>query len=117
MSTICTICTICKYRLCVCAPREQRKQNFEVAQMAENQAMGVQSFTPTPGHYENGGEDIIDRTFRTGTTEEIRGVMKFNITKYADRLGKKDSEIDELTKIINYTTRYRNHLINKGNKS
>ena len=70
----------------------------------------------TPTHYENGGEDIIDRTFRTGTTEEIRGAMKFNITKYADRLGKKDSEIDELTKIINYSTRYRNHLINKGNK-
>ncbi len=69
-----------------------------------------------PDHYENGGEDVIDRTFRTGTTEEIRGAMKFNITKYADRLGKKDSEIDELTKIINYATRYRNHLINKGNK-
>lgn len=90
-----TICPKCKYRICICPDLPEDTK------------------TDTPTHYENGGEDIIDRTFRTGTAEEIRGAMKFNITKYADRLDKKDSEIDELTKIINYATRYRNHLINK----
>lgn len=71
----------------------------------------------TPKHYDNGGEDYIDRTFRTKTPDEIRGAMCFNIGKYNDRLGKKDSEIEELTKIINYATRYKTHLIEQGNKS
>jgi len=63
-----------------------------------------------PNHYNNGGEDYIDRTFRTGTEEEIRGAIKFSIGKYVDRLGKKDDEVKELAKIIDYATRYKTHL-------
>lgn len=63
-----------------------------------------------PNHYNNGGEDYIDRTFRTGTKEEIRGAIKFSIGKYVDRLGKKDDEVKELAKIIDYATRYKTHL-------
>ena len=67
-------------------------------------------------HYDNGGEDFLDRTLRTGTKEEILGAMRFTIGKYIDRLGKKDDVVDELTKMINYSTRYRKHLINKEEK-
>ena len=67
-----------------------------------------------PDHYENGGEDFLDRLFRTGTPVEILGAMRFTIGKYADRLGKKDDQVKELDKIINYATRYKNHLL--GNK-
>lgn len=32
------------------------------------------------------------------------------MSKYVDRLGYKDDEIKELNKIIDYATRYKNHL-------
>ena len=75
------------------------------------------SLGPVPKHYENGGEDFLDRTIRTSTPDELRGAIKFTIGKYVDRLGQKDDEVSELTKIINYATRYKNHLISKGNES
>jgi len=67
-----------------------------------------------PEHYkQEGQQDWLDRCINTMPPSQLLGAMKFTIGKYNDRLGEKDSEIDELTKIINYTTRYRNHLINK----
>lgn len=87
----------------------QMARNLEAAQMAEDAAMGIKNFTPA--HYENGGEDFLARAFRTYTPEELRGAMKFIIGKYPDRLGKKDDEVKELTKIIDYATRYKNHLL------
>lgn len=42
--------------------------------------------------------------------EELKGAFKSQISKYVDRLGYKDDEIKELNKIIDYATRYKNHL-------
>lgn len=71
-----------------------------------------------PDHYRQAEDqqDWLDRCINTMPPSQLLGAMKFTIGKYNDRLGEKDSEIDELTKIINYATRYRNNLINKGNK-
>ena len=80
-----TACAICSHEMCICEvdPTKDIKNSGGV-------------------HYDNGGEDFLDRIFRIGTKEEILGAMRFTIGKYIDRLGKKYSKIDELTKIINY---------------
>lgn len=88
--------------------RLQRERNLHLSEIVDNAEFG--SIGTVPNHYNNGGEDYIDRTFRTGTEEEIRGAIKFSIGKYVDRLGKKDDEAKELAKIIDYATRYKTHL-------
>lgn len=51
-------------------------------------------------------DDFLDKFFATHTPEEVRGAMKFTIGKYQDRLGKKDSEVKEVTKIADYSNRW-----------
>lgn len=64
-----------------------------------------------PKHYGNGKSDLIDFWFMRYSREELRGAIKSKLSKYADRLGYKDDEVSELNKIIDYATRYRDHLI------
>ncbi|GGA93402.1 Protein of unknwon function (DUF3310) [Staphylococcus muscae] len=63
-----------------------------------------------PKHYGDAEFDLIDYWCTRYSKEELRGAFKSQLSKYTDRLGYKDDEIDELDKIIDYTTRYRDHL-------
>ncbi|UXS43560.1 DUF3310 domain-containing protein [Staphylococcus delphini] len=63
-----------------------------------------------PAHYGNSGIDLIDYWCERYSAEELRGAFKSQISKYVDRLGHKDDEVKELNKIIDYATRYKNHL-------
>lgn len=61
----------------------------------------------TPDHYSIiDGKDLIARFAESYKTDEFRGAMRFNIEKYIDRLGKKDSLVKELRKIADYATRW-----------
>ncbi|EGQ3337330.1 DUF3310 domain-containing protein [Staphylococcus pseudintermedius] len=63
-------------------------------------------------HYGDSNKDLIDYWCERYSAEELRGVFKSQISKYVDRLGYKDDEIKELNKIIDYATRYKQHLKN-----
>ncbi|ELJ9330507.1 DUF3310 domain-containing protein [Staphylococcus pseudintermedius] len=63
-----------------------------------------------PAHYGDSNKDLIDYWCERYSVEELRGAFKSQISKYVDRLGYKDDEIEELNKIIDYATRYKNHL-------
>ncbi|MDK4101087.1 DUF3310 domain-containing protein [Staphylococcus pseudintermedius] len=65
-----------------------------------------------PKHYGNSEIDLIDYWCERYSAEELRGAFKSQISKYVDRLGYKDDEIKELNKIIDYATRYKQHLKN-----
>lgn len=56
------------------------------------------------------GGDWIDECARTFTPEEFRGAMKFTVGKYNRRLGKKDAELAEVTKMEDYCHRWRQYL-------
>ncbi|EHS7175994.1 DUF3310 domain-containing protein [Staphylococcus pseudintermedius] len=65
-----------------------------------------------PAHYGDSNKDLIDYWCERYSAEELRGAFKSQISKYVDRLGYKDDEIKELNKIIDYATRYKQHLKN-----
>ncbi|MEH7927646.1 DUF3310 domain-containing protein, partial [Staphylococcus pseudintermedius] len=65
-----------------------------------------------PAHYGDSNKDLIDYWCERYSPEELRGAFKSQISKYVDRLGYKDDEIKELNKIIDYATRYKQHLKN-----
>lgn len=62
-----------------------------------------------PSHYQ-AQTDVIEFCRQQFTDEEFKGAMKFNIIKYATRLGRKDDVVKELDKIIDYATRYKEVL-------
>ncbi|MEB8101031.1 DUF3310 domain-containing protein [Staphylococcus xylosus] len=62
-----------------------------------------------PSHYE-GEVDFLDYFFMQATPDEMRGAMKFTMGRYATRLGRKDDEVKELDKIIDYSQRYKEKL-------
>lgn len=63
-----------------------------------------------PEHYGDSDVDLIDFWCVRYTAEELRGAFKSQMSKYVDRLGHKDEEVEELNKIIDYATRYKNYL-------
>ncbi|EGQ4302581.1 DUF3310 domain-containing protein [Staphylococcus pseudintermedius] len=63
-----------------------------------------------PAHYGDSNKDLIDYWCERYSAEELRGAFKSQISKYVDRLGYKDDEIEELNKIVTYATRYKEHL-------
>ncbi|EHV5273049.1 DUF3310 domain-containing protein [Staphylococcus pseudintermedius] len=65
-----------------------------------------------PAHYGDSNKDLIDYWCERYSAEELKGAFKSQISKYVDRLGYKDDEIKELNKIIDYATRYKQHLKN-----
>ena len=71
-------------------------------------------YNKRPKHYGEGKFDLIDVWCERYSTDELRGAFKSQLSKYVDRLGYKDDEVDELDKIIDYATRYRNHLKKVG---
>lgn len=60
-----------------------------------------------PLHYQSGGKDLLDHLEEILSADEMRGAYRFNVIKYADRAGKKDSIDSELGKIIEYTNRWK----------
>ena len=64
----------------------------------------------TPDHYSIiDGKDLIARFAESYKTDEFRCAMRFNIEKYIDRLGKKDSLVKELRKIADYANRWADY--------
>lgn len=64
-------------------------------------------------HYQSNtddGIDLIDFWHMQMSPEEFRGAIKSNLMRYSTRLGRKDEEIAELNKIIDYAERYREKL-------
>lgn len=59
-----------------------------------------------PEHY-SGQTDVIEFTRQQFTKDEWIASMKFNIIKYATRLGRKDALDKELDKIIDYAQRLK----------
>ncbi|WMM09734.1 DUF3310 domain-containing protein [Staphylococcus simulans] len=62
-----------------------------------------------PAHY-SGQIDVIEFTRQQFTKDEWIASMKFNIIKYATRLGRKDALDKELDKIIDYAQRLKEGL-------
>lgn len=62
-----------------------------------------------PEHY-SGQTDVIEFTRQHFTKDEWIASMKFNIIKYATRLGRKDALDKELDKIIDYAQRLKEGL-------
>ncbi|UXR52096.1 DUF3310 domain-containing protein [Staphylococcus simulans] len=62
-----------------------------------------------PEHY-SGQTDVIEFTRQQFTKDEWIASMKFNIIKYATRLGRKDALEKELDKIIDYAQRLKEGL-------
>lgn len=62
-----------------------------------------------PDHY-SGQTDVIEFTKQQFTQDEWIASMKFNIIKYATRLGRKDALDKELDKIIDYAQRLKEGL-------
>lgn len=62
-------------------------------------------------HYSGSeGVDMIAFIEQQWSKDAVRGFMAGNIVKYATRLGRKDEEVKELDKIIDYAQRYKDYL-------
>ncbi|TDM23347.1 DUF3310 domain-containing protein [Macrococcoides caseolyticum] len=72
----------------------------------ENKKLAIQNINP-PSHYApNGpGTDVIGFLESQFSYEAYKGFMIGNIIKYATRTGRKDEEINELKKIVDYADR------------
>ncbi|MDW8564684.1 DUF3310 domain-containing protein [Staphylococcus shinii] len=81
----------------------------QIDDMIQENKEYVENARNTPSHY-SGDIDFIEYFAGQSTPEELRGAMKFTIGKYATRLGRKDEEIKELDKIIDFATRYKEIL-------
>lgn len=63
-----------------------------------------------PEYYNKGKEDLINFLKDHNSQEEFKGFMVGNAMKYLTRLGKKDDELQDLDKAIEYLKRYRKCL-------
>ncbi|WP_165981761.1 DUF3310 domain-containing protein [Macrococcoides caseolyticum] len=72
----------------------------------ENKELAIKNINP-PSHYApNGlGTDVIGFLESQFSYEAYKGFMIGNIIKYATRTGRKDEEINELKKIVDYADR------------
>ena len=52
------------------------------------------------------GSDWIDKFFASASKAEVRGAMAFTIGKYLSRLGKKDTVLNEVEKVADYSNRW-----------
>ena len=66
-----------------------------------------------PEYYNKGKEDLINFLKDHNSQEEFKGFMVGNAMKYLTRLGKKDDELQDLDKAIEYLKRYRKCLTDK----
>lgn len=67
-----------------------------------------------PCHYQGAdGSDVIEFCRQQFTHEELVGALKFNIIKYATRLGRKENDLEDLNKIGVYQRRLSEVLDNE----
>ncbi|WP_260845963.1 DUF3310 domain-containing protein [Staphylococcus pettenkoferi] len=67
-----------------------------------------------PCHYKGAdGIDVIEFCRQQFTYEELVGALKFNIIKYATRLGRKENDLEDLNKIGVYQRRLSEVLDNE----
>ncbi|MGS4044410.1 DUF3310 domain-containing protein [Staphylococcus pseudintermedius] len=84
--------------------------DVEWYKITSNTKIATHEDVERPAHYGDSNKDLIDYWCERYSAEELKGAFKSQISKYVDRLGYKDDEIKELNKIIDYATRYKNHL-------
>lgn len=59
-----------------------------------------------PCHYQGAdGIDVIEFCRQQFTNEELVGALKFNIIKYATRIGRKNQDVEDVEKIGVYQRR------------
>ena len=75
----------------------------------DKKAEHYEDYKNIPEHY-SGQTDVIEFTRQQFTKDEWIASMKFNIIKYATRLGRKDALDKELDKIIDYAQRLKEGL-------
>ena len=67
-----------------------------------------------PSHYEGtDGVDVIEFCRQQFTNEELIGALKFNIIKYATRLGRKNQDVEDAEKIGVYQRRLSEVLVDE----
>ncbi|HCT0503290.1 TPA: DUF3310 domain-containing protein [Staphylococcus pseudintermedius] len=84
--------------------------DVEWYKITSNTKIATHEDVERPAHYGDSNKDLIDYWCERYSAEELKGAFKSQISKYVDLLGYKDDEIKELNKIIDYATRYKNHL-------
>ncbi|EJJ6363139.1 DUF3310 domain-containing protein [Staphylococcus pseudintermedius] len=84
--------------------------DVEWYKITSNTKIATHEDVERPAHYGDSNKDLIDYWCERYSAEELKGAFKSQISKYVDRLGYKDDEIEELNKIVTYATRYKNHL-------
>lgn len=84
----------------------QTKRLEEIRQNKEDVRKEV-SKIKVPDHYRGSSDiDLIEFFYQQWGLEALRAVTSFNIQRYALRLGRKDEETKELSKIIDYAERF-----------
>lgn len=82
---------------------------FDKLPISFKKAEHFEDYKNIPEHY-SGQTDVIEFTRQQFTKDEWIASMKFNIIKYATRLGRKDALDKELDKIIDYAQRLKEGL-------
>lgn len=82
---------------------------FDKLPISFKKAEHFEDYKNIPEHY-SGQTDVIEFTRQQFTKNEWIASMKFNIIKYATRLGRKDALDKELDKIIDYAQRLKEGL-------
>lgn len=82
---------------------------FDKLPISFKKAEHFEDYKNIPAHY-SGQTDVIEFTRQQFTKDEWIASMKFNIIKYATRLGRKDALDKELDKIIDYAQRLKEGL-------
>ncbi|PNZ40890.1 DUF3310 domain-containing protein [Staphylococcus simulans] len=85
------------------------KDYFDRLPISFKEAEHFEDCKNIPEHY-SGQTDVIEFTRQQFTKDEWIASMKFNIIKYATRLGRKDALDKELDKIIDYAQRLKEGL-------
>ena len=85
------------------------KDYFDRLPISFKEAEHFEDCKKIPEHY-FGQTDVIEFTRQQFTKDEWIASMKFNIIKYATRLGRKDALDKELDKIIDYAQRLKEGL-------
>lgn len=71
---------------------------------------GKETDISIPDHY-SGSVDVISFIEKNSEYSEFNACLIFNIIKYTTRLGRKDEEVKEISKIKNYYLRLKNHIV------
>ena len=82
---------------------------FDKLPISFKKAEHFEDYKNIPEHY-SGQTDVIEFTRQQFTKAEWIASMKFNIIKYATRLGRKDALDKELDEIIDYAQRLKEGL-------